>query len=74
MSYCATVDETFGPWAGTQCRGSFDFTLRFEEVFLSAVPLALVLIVVPFRLWYLCKKQNKVKRSKLLFWKLVCIV
>jgi ATP-binding cassette subfamily C (CFTR/MRP) protein 1 len=72
MSRCATIDDTFGPWAGTECRGSFDFTLRFEELFLSALPLALVLVAAPFRIFYLWKKQNKVKRSKLLFWKLVC--
>jgi ATP-binding cassette subfamily C (CFTR/MRP) protein 1 len=69
---CVSIDDTFGPWAGAGCRGSFDFTLRFEEAFLSILPLALILIVAPFRIFYLWKKQTKVKKSKLLFWKLVC--
>jgi ATP-binding cassette subfamily C (CFTR/MRP) protein 1 len=68
---CASIDDTFGPWAGPGCRGSFDFTLRFEELFLSILPLALILAVATFRIFYLWRKQNKVRRSKLLYWKLV---
>lgn len=69
---CASVDDTFGPYAGEQCRGGFDFTLLFGEVFLSIVPLALILGIAPFRIVYLWRKQTKVSRSSLLYTKLVC--
>lgn len=68
---CALVDDTFGPYAGEHCRGGFDFTLLFEEVFLSIVPIALLLGIAPFRIVYLWRKQTKVSKSLLLFVKLV---
>jgi hypothetical protein len=68
---CTPVDNTFGPWAGEHCRGGFDFTLLFEEAILSLTPLALVLCVAPFRIFYLWRKQTKVSRSLLLPAKLV---
>jgi ATP-binding cassette subfamily C (CFTR/MRP) protein 1 len=69
---CAPVDDTFGPWAGPDCRSGFDFTLLFEEVFLSILPLALIISIAPFRIFYLWRRQIKVRKSKLLFTKLVC--
>jgi ATP-binding cassette subfamily C (CFTR/MRP) protein 1 len=69
---CALVDGTFGPWAGPLCRSGFDFTLLFEESILSILPTAIILTVAPFRIFYLWKKQNKLRRSRLLFTKLVC--
>jgi hypothetical protein len=68
---CALVDGTFGPWAGPHCRSGFDFTLLFEESILSILPTACVLAIAPFRIFQLCKKQNKLRRSRLLFTKLV---
>lgn len=70
---CTLVDDTFGPWAGSDCRGSFDFTLLFEEAFLSILPLALILSVSPFRILYLWRKQTKLRKSKLLFLKIVSL-
>lgn len=67
---CVNVDNTFGPHAG-DCRGGFDFTLLFEQTILSIVPLALLFIVAPLRIWYLSKKKTKVVHSKLLPSKLV---
>jgi ATP-binding cassette subfamily C (CFTR/MRP) protein 1 len=67
---CSQIDGTFGPHAG-QCRGGFDFTLFFEETILSILPIALMMVVAPFRLYYLFKKDNKVVRSILLPSKLV---
>ena len=67
---CARVDDTFGPYAG-DCRGGFDFTLLFEECILTIAPLGLLLVVAPWRLWYLFRKQKKVVWSPLIAFKLV---
>jgi ATP-binding cassette subfamily C (CFTR/MRP) protein 1 len=67
---CSNIDDSFGPHAVT-CRDGFDFTLLFEESILSILPLSLILIVTPFRLSYLFKRQTKVVWSPLLPLKLV---
>lgn len=67
---CAQIDDTFLPHA-LYCRGGFDFTLLFEETILTLLPLALFLIVAPFRIWYLFKKEAKVIHSSLLPIKIV---
>ncbi|KUJ06202.1 P-loop containing nucleoside triphosphate hydrolase protein [Mollisia scopiformis] len=56
---CNSIDRTFGPPA-KGCRGGFDFTLLFEEIFLSLIPMVLVIIVTFFRLPYLFRRQTKV--------------
>lgn len=63
-------DDTFGPYAKS-CRGGFDFTLLFEETVLSILPLCLLLMVVPFRVIYLARREIKVNKSLLLPLKLV---
>lgn len=68
---CSLVDNTFGPWAGPDCRGGFDFTLLFEESILSILPLAVILSCAFFRIPFLWRRANKVRPSKLLFIKLV---
>jgi ATP-binding cassette subfamily C (CFTR/MRP) protein 1 len=70
---CSDIDDSFGPHAAT-CRGGFDFTLLFEESILSILPLSLILIVTPFRLWYLFKRPTKVFWSPLLPLKLVSFI
>ena len=67
---CKQIDDTFGPYAGA-CRGGFDFTLLFEESILSILPLALLLIIVPFRISYLVRRTIKVDPSSWLASKLV---
>jgi ATP-binding cassette subfamily C (CFTR/MRP) protein 1 len=71
---CASVDNTFGPYAGAGCRGGFDFTLLFEDSILSITPIALLICVAPFRLLSLCRKETKVKKSLLLPAKLVWLL
>nr|POF13541.1 abc transporter c family member 9 [Quercus suber] len=44
MACPASVDQSFGPWAGPVCRGGFDFTLLFEESIL-ALPLLCVFLL-----------------------------
>ncbi|KAF2030893.1 hypothetical protein EK21DRAFT_64674 [Setomelanomma holmii] len=68
---CALVDDTFGPWAGPDCRGGFDFVLLFEETFLTILPLILILSIAPFRIVYIWRKQTQVRKSKLLYTKLL---
>ena len=67
---CARIDDTFGPYA-QHCRGGFDFTLFFEETILSILPLALILAVAPFRIYYLFRRSIKVNHSILLASKVV---
>ena len=68
---CFAVDATFGPWAGPDCRGGFDFTLLFQETILSILPLSLLLAVAPFRIFFLWRKRIKVHKTPLLLAKLV---
>ncbi|KAH6623990.1 ABC transporter [Chaetomium sp. MPI-SDFR-AT-0129] len=71
---CIRIDDTFGPHAGP-CRGGFDFTLLFEEVILTLLPAGIILLALPFRLWYLAQRVKKVQGNsrsltaiKLLSW------
>ncbi len=70
---CDIIDNTFGPHAGT-CRGGFDFTLLFEETILVILPVVIILMVAPFRIFYLLKRRTKVTTSWLLISKLVSIL
>ncbi|KAL5456081.1 hypothetical protein PMIN07_006814 [Paraphaeosphaeria minitans] len=68
---CAAVDNTIGPYAGAHCRGGFDFTLLFEDAFLSIAPIALILCIAPLRIGYLWRKSKKTSASLLLPTKLI---
>jgi len=57
------VDDSFGPWAGQECRGGFDFTLMFEEIILSIPLQCIFLLGLPVRVWQLAKSDRKVKTS-----------
>jgi ATP-binding cassette subfamily C (CFTR/MRP) protein 1 len=50
----------------------FDFAPLFENIFLSIVPSALLLAVIPLRLWTLHNQPRKVFSSLLYGNKLVC--
>lgn len=67
---CRRIDNTMHVWAGS-CRGGFDFTLLFEEAILQILPIALILMLVPFRIIQLSHKRRKVVGSWLLLLKLV---
>lgn len=69
--FCQGVDNALRVPASS-CRGGFDFSLLFEEIILGIVPLGIVLIIVPFRLWHLFRKPRKVEVSWLLWAKVVC--
>jgi hypothetical protein len=67
---CRDLDNTMRVDAGS-CRGGFDFSLLFEEIILSLLPIALISILVPLRVWQLSQKRRKVVASWLLPIKLV---
>ena len=60
----SSAEDAFGP-SVEGCFDDFDFTLLFEESILTIVPLAIFLVILPFRLVYLCKRK-KVARGGLL--------
>jgi hypothetical protein len=64
-------DNQFGPWAGRDCRGGFDFTLLFEESILVLPVQALFLYMVPVRLFNVMRQGVKVRTSPLRLWKFV---
>ncbi|PYI09672.1 P-loop containing nucleoside triphosphate hydrolase protein [Aspergillus sclerotiicarbonarius CBS 121057] len=67
----ACGDDGFGPQVN-HCRGGFDFTLLFEECFLSIAPSALLLLALPFRYKQLWRKRNpKVLQSPVYWAKLI---
>ncbi|KUM60794.1 hypothetical protein ACN42_g6342 [Penicillium freii] len=66
---CHDLDNTLRIDAGS-CRGGFDFSLLFEETILQILPIVLILILIPVRLWQLSQKRNKVVRSSLVLIKL----
>lgn len=67
---CRDLDNTMRVGTGF-CRGGFDFSLLFEETILEVLPVSLVLIVIPSRLWHLAQRRRKVRWSLLLLLKTV---
>lgn len=66
-----SVDDSFGPWAGSACRGGFDFTLLFEEGILSIPLSCLFLLLLPSRTLHLVKSDVKILSTPLPLLKLV---
>jgi ATP-binding cassette subfamily C (CFTR/MRP) protein 1 len=72
--------DSFGP---TIPKG-FDFTLLFQDSVLSILPSAMLLLIIPFRIWSLRGKPRKVHRSPIyenklvrcecLFWRPVSLI
>lgn len=54
---CAGADRSFGPVVPSSCRGGFDFTLLFEQIFFSFLPAAALLLAASSRLWQLRRAQ-----------------
>ncbi|RLM01585.1 hypothetical protein CFD26_108938 [Aspergillus turcosus] len=70
----ACDDNGFGPVINHGCRGSFDFTLLFEQTILSIAPSTLFLLLVPWNYVCLLRGPRKVQPSFLAWWKRVCIL
>ncbi|KAL3460707.1 P-loop containing nucleoside triphosphate hydrolase protein [Aspergillus heterothallicus] len=62
LAFCQQADTFFYP-VPPSCRGGFDFSLLFEEVVLGGVPLAIIVLILPWRIWYLFQKPRKVVPS-----------
>ncbi|KAK2022803.1 ABC transporter [Colletotrichum zoysiae] len=65
-------DDSFGP-AVLGCRGDFDFTLRFESIFLSIVPAAVFAALSLPRVAYLSQKPRIVSAKSIETLKLAII-
>ncbi|KAM0457365.1 hypothetical protein ACHAO4_003163 [Trichoderma viride] len=65
MSTASCPDDTFGPWAGPQCRGGFDFTLLFEETILSILLSSIFILLSPLKIFALFAAPIRVKSSPL---------
>ncbi|KAG9248121.1 P-loop containing nucleoside triphosphate hydrolase protein [Calycina marina] len=68
-----SADNSFGP-AVKGCRDGFDFTLLFEEIALAIIPLVILLVSVPFRLFYIWRDGKRAKPGILLPIKLSLLV
>ncbi|ROW01307.1 hypothetical protein VMCG_05930 [Cytospora schulzeri] len=63
MSFAGCVDDgSFGP-AVEGCRGGFDFTLKFEKIFLSLIPASIFIAASLPRFIYLLRRPVIVKES-----------
>ncbi|KAL4734230.1 P-loop containing nucleoside triphosphate hydrolase protein [Aspergillus similis] len=69
----AAADAAFGPRVSVACR-AFDFTVYFEDLFFACVPAALFLLCCPASACLLWKEPCRIKRSKLLIWKLISLL
>lgn len=49
-SSCADADHSFGPAVPYGCRGAFDFTLLFEEIFFSLIIDLILILAISVRL------------------------
>lgn len=62
FSECAS-DNSFGP--GIQgCRGDFDFTIKFQKIFLSIVPSAVFVALSVTRIVYLARRRERIVAGK----------
>lgn len=53
-------DETFGPTV-TACRDNFDFTIKFERIFLSLIPSSVFIAVALSRVLFLVRRPEIVQ-------------
>lgn len=61
MSFSSCIsDASFGP-AVRGCRGDFDFTLKFEKIFLSIIPTSVFLAISLPRLVYLTRRPTIIR-------------
>ena len=66
-------DDSFGPTLRI-CPPTFDFTLLFEQSILSIGPSALLLLFLPFRLWWIWGRGVKARYSSIVVIKQVGLV
>jgi ATP-binding cassette, subfamily C (CFTR/MRP), member 1 len=71
MQCSIEAESVFGPQVAPECREGFDFTLLFEELILTLIPLVLVSLLLLLRLWQLLHQNLKVKVGNVYYLKLV---
>ncbi|UJO17086.1 ABC multidrug transporter B [Fulvia fulva] len=71
MSCTADIEDRFGPVVSSSCLNGFDFTLLFEEAFLTIVPLVIASAWATLRAAVLRNEPVKVRTSWLLPCKLL---
>lgn len=64
-------DEAFGP-AVRGCRGDFDFTIKFEQIFMVLLPASIFTAVSLSRIAFLARRPSIVAGAGLKYTKLVC--
>lgn len=69
-AYTCVNDGSLGPGV-RGCRGDFDFTLRFEHVFLSLLPSSLFIVLATLRIAYLSQHWRIIEGRRFQFFKLV---
>jgi hypothetical protein len=71
MAFSACLnDETFGP-AVLGCRDNFDFTIKFERIFLSLVSASLFIVIAQVRIIFLAQGPRMVDGKLLWMLKVV---
>lgn len=63
-------DDAFGPIVHG-CRGNFDFTLLFEQAFLSIAPSSLFIVLAAIRLAYLRRQPTIIGGNRFQMLKIV---
>lgn len=66
------MDDTFGPVV-KGCRDNFDFTLLFEQGIMTTAPAALLLLLIPPRIYQLNTFDLKTKINWVYWSKCVCV-
>lgn len=70
MASACINDDSFGPNV-RGCRGDFDFTIRFERIFLAIIPTSIFIALSIPRIAFLLQKPKIVGAVWLQFLKLV---
>ena len=65
------VHDVFGPAVSSTCHYGFDFTLLFEEVFLCIVPIVVLTVLIPIRLYQLLPRKQVFQPGVFYYTKLV---
>lgn len=68
---CLQADHSWGPTLPMHCHGEFDFTVHFEQIWLSIVPSILFLASSVPRLWQLRRAPIVIRNSRSQLVKLV---
>ncbi|KAG2419513.1 hypothetical protein HFD88_004309 [Aspergillus terreus] len=61
---CLQADHSWGPTLPMHCHGEFDFTVHFEQIWLSIVPSILFLVSSVPRLWQLRRAPIVIRNSR----------